>query len=191
VVRKFTGFSRWQRGYVIPGKNSSVCLDALLFSGLFLLSITGCSDREEKSLPEKPLQRAEVKLEQKTSLPLPSVVTIPEDIRSAWAAIRIEVGYLGRAKKKTLQIAIGEEKEIAGTSLRIKAVSFLPAFQMDGHEITSRSNELENPAAQIEVFDGERQIFKGWLFSLYPTTHAFTHSRYSLTLVEGVAADKR
>lgn len=157
--------------------------------GFSVFVIAGCSDREEKTVTVISSQWTETKFEHKSSLSLPSVVIIPEDILSAWAAIRIEVAWLGSERKKTLQIAIGEEKEIAGTSLKIKAVSFLPAFQMDGHEITSRSNELENPAAQIEVFEGGKQIFSGWLFSLYPTTHAFTHPRFSLALIEGVAVE--
>ena len=32
------------------------------------------------------------------------------------------------------------------------------------------------------------EIFKGWLFSLYPTTHAMEHPRYSFTLVGFVPA---
>ena len=191
VVKSFSGFFRRQRGCAITSWNKRDYVGVLFFTGLFLFFIIGCSEREGKSIPEKPPQPVEIKQEQKPSLSLPSVVTVPEDIRSAWAAIRIEVGSFGRAPKKTIQIAIGEEKEIAGTGLRIKSVSFLPAFQMDGHEITSRSNELENPAAQIEVYEGEDQIFKGWLFSLYPTTHAFTHPKYSLTLVGGVAVNKK
>lgn len=178
-------------GVAISGKDKRIYKGLLFFAGLYFLFVAGCSDREEKAVAVISSRPSEVRLEHKTSLSLPSIVTIPEDISSAWTAIRIEVTYFASSKRKIFQIAIGEEKDIAGTGLRIKAVSFLPAFQMDGHEITSRSNELENPAAQIEVFEGDRQIFKGWLFSLYPTTHAFTHSRYSLALVEGVAVEKK
>jgi len=162
----------------------------LLLFWVLVSFFAGCSDKEEKS-PAKVLPKpVETKLEQKMSLPQPSVVTIPENISSAWVAIRIEVAQLNSGNRRKLEIAIGSEKVVADDGLRVRAISFLPAFHMDGHEITSRSNDLENPAAQIEVYDGEKQIFKGWLFSLYPTTHAFTHPRYSLTLVEGVAADK-
>ena len=93
-------------------------------------------------------------------------------------------------KKEVVEINIGEDKLVEGTGLKVKAISFLPAFQMNGPIVTSRSNEPDNPAAQIEISEGESQLFKGWLFTLYPTTHAFTHPKYSIALMEGVATDK-
>jgi hypothetical protein len=53
---------------------------------------------------------------------------------------------------------------------------------MQGTTLTSQSNEPKNPAAQIRVSEGGKEIFKGWLFALYPTTHAFQHPRYGFTL---------
>ncbi|MBE9503076.1 MAG: DUF2155 domain-containing protein [Proteobacteria bacterium] len=119
----------------------------------------------------------------------PAEVVIPDDVRGAWKGIKVEVTDNETGKKELIAIDIGQEKEINGSGLKVKALSFLPAFQMDGVAVTSRSNEMENPAAQIEISEGDNH-WKGWLFSLYPTTHAFTHPKYSITLVDGIAAEK-
>jgi hypothetical protein len=59
---------------------------------------------------------------------------------------------------------------------------------MDGTTLTSQSNEPKNPAAQVRIYENNAEIFKGWLFSLYPTTHALQHPRYGFTLVDFIPA---
>ena len=148
------------------------------------LVFAGCGKKKEE-VAQSPHETGEIPLEQKYAMPGPADVSLSDDVKATWKSITVEVSDLESGKKEPLVIEVGGEKAIAGSNLKIKAVSFLPAFQMDGANITSRSNELENPAAQIEVYEGEKQLFKGWLFTLYPTTHAFTHPKYSLTLLEG------
>jgi hypothetical protein len=59
---------------------------------------------------------------------------------------------------------------------------------MDGITMTSVSNEVKNPGAQIVISEEGKEAFNGWLFSLYPGIHAFQHSRYSFTLVDFIPA---
>jgi len=59
----------------------------------------------------------------------------------------------------------------------------LPAFKMDGGQITSTSaDQTTNPAAKIIVTENGQEVFKGWLFELYPTVHPFNHPKYTLSL---------
>ena len=39
---------------------------------------------------------------------------------------------------------------------------------------------------QIEVFEGGKEIFHGWLFAKFPEVHALAHDKYAIALVEGV-----
>jgi len=142
-----------------------------------------------KEVKVNPHASGEIPLDPPVTMSGPAEIVIPEDIKGSWKGIKIEVTDNETGEKEIVAIEIGQEKEIAGSALKVKALVFLPAFQMDGPTVTSRSNEMENPAAQIEISGGETP-WKGWLFTLYPTTHAFTHPRYGITLVEGVAAEK-
>ena len=165
----------------------------ILFVALMVMSIAfaGCGKKEEEVSSTNPHESGEIPLAQpEVTMAGPAQVSVPDEIKAAWKGIKVEVADIESGKKETLSIDLGSEMPIAGSTLKVKAVSFLPAFQMDGPNVTSRSNELENPAAQVEVFEGDTQIFKGWLFTLYPSTHAFTHPKYSLTLIEGIAAKK-
>src|SRR3990172_289922 len=53
-------------------------------------------------------------------------------------------------------------------------------------KIISASNDLSNPACNIEVLVGGNQAFKGWLFARYPDIHPFEHGKYGVKLLEGV-----
>jgi len=167
----------------------------MIFRDLVLLGVavlflsTGCGGKEESA--KSPHDTGEIPLEsQQQMMAGPAEVSIPDEVKAAWKGIKVEITDNETGKKEVVEINIGEDKLVEGTGLKVKAISFLPAFQMNGPIVTSRSNETENPAAQIEISEGESQVFKGWLFTLYPTTHAFTHPKYSIALIEGVAAGK-
>lgn len=160
----------------------------ILLVAAMVLALAGCGGKEESAQSQH--DTGDIPIESKPVMAGPAEVSIPDDIKAAWKGIRVEITDNETGKKELVEISIGEDKLVEGTGLKVKAISFLPAFQMDGPIVTSRSNEPENPAAQIEISEGEAQLFKGWLFTLYPTTHAFTHPKYSIALIEGVAAEK-
>jgi cytochrome c biogenesis protein len=46
---------------------------------------------------------------------------------------------------------------------------FVPDFVIgEGGRVVSRSEEPRNPAAQVEVWDGEARVFSGWVFARFP-----------------------
>ena len=64
--------------------------------------------------------------------------------------------------------------------------AFFPHFKRAADQITSESNKPENPALQIEVFEGGKEIFHGWRFAKFPEVHSLVHDQYAIALVEGV-----
>jgi hypothetical protein len=91
-------------------------------------------------------------------------------------------------KSTEASINVGGSYTVPGSSLKIEVEEFLPDFKMEGTVITSSSNEPNNPAARVKVFDGGKEIFKGWLYSKFPAIHPFQHEKYALTLKEGKKA---
>ena len=115
-------------------------------------------------------------------------MVVPDSVKGKWKAVKIAVTDKETNKETVYSVAIGSEFTIPNTNLAIKVDNFLPHFMMDGTTLTSQSNEPKNPAAQIRIMEGGKEIFKGWLFSLFPTTHAFQHPRYGFTLVDFIPA---
>jgi hypothetical protein len=118
--------------------------------------------------------------------PVEKKVVVPDAVKGAWKAVKVEVEFKEKKSKKSFVIPLNSEFKVPETDLTLKVGSFLPHFSMAADQITSSSNDLENPAAQIEVFQGEKEIFHGWLFSKYPSVHPLTHEKYGVALLEGI-----
>ena len=118
--------------------------------------------------------------------PVAKTVVVPDAVKGTWKAVKIEVEYREKKSKKAFTIPLNSEFKVPDTDLTLKVGNFLPQFAMAADQITSSSNNPENPAAQLEVFQGGKEVFHGWLFSLHPTVHPFTNDKYGLTLLEGV-----
>ena len=147
---------------------------------LVLVVVAGCSGKEEKrSAPPAPVGHTAKK---------ESVVVVPKSVQGKWKAVKVAVTDKETNKESVFTVAIGSSFTIPGTGLAVHLDNFLPDFKMDGTTLTSQSNNLGNPAAQIRILDRGSEIFKGWLFARFPTTHAFQHPKYGFTLVDFVPA---
>ncbi|MBU5611899.1 DUF2155 domain-containing protein [Geomonas azotofigens] len=134
----------------------------------------GCNERDPKEQSSVPPRVAEA----------PSTVVVPDQVKGKWKAVQIQVADKNARLRKVYTVKIGSDFKLPGSDLTLKVETFLPHFVMEGTTLTSQSNDLVNPAAQLVIREKGKEIYKGWLFSLYPTTHAFQHPQYGFTLVD-------
>lgn len=118
-------------------------------------------------------------------------IVIPPDVAGKWKAVRIAVIDKSNVSQKLYTIPIGGKVAIPSSALVIEAETFLPAFTMEGSTITTSSSELKNPGVKVRITENGSEIFRGWLFSMFPKTHAFMHPKYGFTLVDVVPARKQ
>jgi len=85
-----------------------------------------------------------------------------------------------------VKINMGQEAAVPGTTLKIKALEFLPDFRMEGEKITSVSNEPNNPAVRVQITEDGKEIFKSFLYSKFPQVHPLQHPKYMVTLKEPI-----
>jgi hypothetical protein len=148
----------------------------MVLSLVAMIAAAGCNEKEpakvaaSKAQPVKPS----------------SVVVVPESVKGKWKAVKISAINKSTGEQKVYTVAIGSQFKLPDSNLTLTVENFLPHFVMEGTTLTSQSNELLNPAAQLRVSEGGREIYKGWLFTLYPTTHAFQHPLFSFTLAGSV-----
>jgi len=147
-----------------------------------VVSLFGCGSKEEtETAPAQPAVN--------TPQPKkPAEVVIPKDVEGKWSAIKIQVKDRRDGSTKDYTVKMGEVFQIPKSDLKIEPMAFLPTFVMDGAEITSASNEPNNPAAQIKIIDKSGQESTGWLFQKFPDTHKYPHEYLDITLLEGVPA---
>jgi hypothetical protein len=151
----------------------------IVLSLVAMVAVAACNEKERS--------KAEVAKPQPAKMP--SLVVVPESVKGKWKAVKIAVADKSAHRQRVFTIDIGSQFNLPDSNLTLTVATFLPHFVMEGTTLTSQSNELQNPAAQLRISEGGREIYKGWLFTLYPTTHAFQHPQYGFTLVGFVPAD--
>lgn len=169
---------------------------ALLFAALLMVSIagTGCKKKEPPKPPMPPQGAPGMpggpgmpgSPHGEGGPPVEKKIVVPDAVKAGWKAVKVEVEYKEKKSKKQYTVPLNSEFKVPDSDLTLKVGGFLPHFTMAADQITSGSNNPENPAAQIEVFQGGKEIFHGWLFSKFPAVHPFQHEKYGLALLEGV-----
>ena len=141
--------------------------------------LSGCSKKEE---PKKPHQEAATTTD--AVVRKQTEVAVPDSVKGKWQSVKISIMDKEKKKEEFVDIEIGKTVKVNGTDLVIEVATFLPHFIMDGTTLTSSSNSPKNPAVQIHVTEKGLEVFNGWLFTLYPNTHASKHARYGFGLVD-------
>lgn len=117
-------------------------------------------------------------------------VVVPPEVVQVWKAVKIAVIDKSRATENVYTLPIGSSSKIPSSSLTVSVEAFLPSFVMEGSNMTSSSNELNNPGVKVSISDDNSLVFKGWLFANFANTHAFMHPKFGFTLVGAVPVTK-
>ena len=150
-------------------------------TALLILSIglSGCQQKEAPLLPKVDTAKSH-------AIKRGTRIVVPDSIKGKWKAVKIAVVDKPAAKESIYNVPIGGKITLPRSAMTITVEAFLPSFIIEGSTITSSGNELNNPGAKVRITENGTVIFNGWLFSRYPTTHAFMHPRYGFTLIDGV-----
>jgi hypothetical protein len=154
----------------------------LLAGAAMILALVACKDRAETPIPHP----AGGPPSGVVMPPGETEIVLPESVKGKWSAVTLVIEDKLTNKSKNVDIKLGGSYAIPDSSLKIEVGDFLPDFKMNGTTITSTSNEMNNPAVKVTVFEGETEIFSGWLYSKFPAIHPFQHEKYGLTLKDAV-----
>lgn len=80
-----------------------------------------------------------------------------------------------------LRITEGESKQIPGTGETIQFAGFIPDFGLGTENRPfSRSEELNNPAIQVNIYRKDKLLFTEWSFLNYPDFHGSKNDLYKV-----------
>jgi hypothetical protein len=169
----------------------------------FSLGIGGCKKKEQQPVPQAPQMMPGGQMPPGAMPPGGQMppgqggpgmnvpkgelsVTVPDSVKGKWSGVKLVVEDKAAKKKQEYTVNLNSELKIPNSNLKVAVGEFIPDFRMDAQTITSTSNEPKNPAVRVKVFEGDKEIFKGWLYSKFPTIHPFEHPKYGLGLKEGI-----
>ena len=169
-----------------------ICRTEWLFLVLILL-VAACSEKKEQNVAQTAPPLPSIAGEsQSSSEDIPNlsgaVTLIPDKVKGKWGAVKLLVEDKKEKSAKEYVVNLGSVWTVPGSDLKVKVGEFLPDLIIQDTVFTSASDELKNPAVHVVITEGNKELFKGWLFSLYPTMHPFQHERFSITLKDAVAA---
>lgn len=160
---------------------------AILVAGL-AFSFAGCKKKEEKpQLPPGHPSMEGMMSPAGAQKPVERTINVPKDVRTKWKAVKLTIEDKAKKSSKDYEVSVGSELAVPNTQVVVKVLNFLPHFMMTDKEITSVSNEPKMPAAQVVVTENGKEIWKGWLFSMQPEMHPFSHEKVGIKLAGGVA----
>ncbi|MBM4128848.1 MAG: DUF2155 domain-containing protein [Nitrospira sp.] len=164
-------------------------LMAIACSIALVLLVSACKQKE----PSKPIPKAPVPAMTRVApMEETTQIVVPDTVKGKWIAVKIIVQDKATKKSREYTINLNSDFIIPNSDLKIHVGEFLPDFKKDGNILTSASNNPNNPAVAIRVFEGDKQIFPTpgkqwrWLFSKLPDVHPLNHPRYGLVLKEGI-----
>jgi hypothetical protein len=168
----------------------------------FSLGLGGCKKKEQQPVPQAPQMPPMGQMPPagqmppgqmppghaggKMSVPKDLKIMVPDSVKGKWSAVKIVVEDKASKKKQEYTVNLNSEFKVPNSNLKLEVGDFIPEFRMNGDTITSASNEPNNPAVRVKVYEGSKEVFKGWLYSKFPTIHPFEHPKYGLMLKEGV-----
>ncbi|TAN45576.1 MAG: DUF2155 domain-containing protein [Nitrospirae bacterium] len=113
-------------------------------------------------------------------------IVVPDSVKGKWSAVKLVIEDKASKKRQEHSVNLNSDFKVPNSNLTIKVGDFLPDFRM-ADTITSASNQLNNPAVYIKVTENNAEVFKGWLYSKFPTIHPFEHPKFGISLKEAVA----
>jgi len=88
------------------------------------------------------------------------------------------------SRRYRLQIAEGEIKQIPGTDRRVQFATFLPDFSLgEGRKPFSKSDQPNNPAVQVNIYENDKLSYHGWSFLKYPDFHGSKDNNYRVRFI--------
>ncbi len=152
-----------------------------LFFSISVLS--ACQEGNEQTHDNLKLSKSHRTVKEKT-------VIVPPEVAHRWSAVKLAVIDKTRGTENIYVVPVGHPFTIPSSGLTISVEAFLPAFLMEGANITTSSIELINPGAKVRITENGTLIFQGWLFSKFPNTHAVTHPKFAFSLIGAVPVVK-
>ncbi len=159
---------------------------------VFSLALGACKKKEQQPIPQSPMQpggQMPPGHGPAGNITIPKgelAIVVPDSVKGKWSAVRLVVEDKAAKKQQEYTVKLNSELKIPNSDLKVAVGDFLPEFKMSGNTVTSASNTPNNPAVRIKVYEGSKEIFKGWLYSKFPTVHPFEHPKYGLALKEGL-----
>ena len=111
----------------------------------------------------------------------PKEIVVIDEVKKKWSTVNLL--FIENGKEIPLTVKVGGKAGVPNTNLTVSVESFMPDYTISENNITTRSNEPNNPAVLLELFEGNKSLAKGWVFERFPDFNSYRHERYQMVLL--------
>ena len=106
--------------------------------------------------------------------------------------VELEIIPKGNAPKGfRIQLGEGETKQVQGTDIQVEVATLIPDFILgEGNRILSRSDQPNNPAVQVNIYQNGKLSYKGWAFLKYPDFHGSKDDTHRVKFIQYSGGEK-
>ena len=105
-------------------------------------------------------------------------------LKKHWRGIRIKIVDVPNRREALWDVKPGRPVPFPGLGLSMKVKHILADFAMGKGVVRAVSDEERNPAAEVQVFEGDKLVWEGWIFKKAPDLRQYRGNRYNLVLVD-------
>lgn len=109
-------------------------------------------------------------------------VKVTDAIKSKYRSVNLQVTDNSTGIKDVIKVGVGAKKELKD-GFSIRAEVFLPDYSIFDDYIASRSEELNNPAVMVELYEGDKLVASGWVFKEMTQYNSYKHLRFAVALM--------
>jgi len=137
-------------------------------------------------LPSGQVQKQAGESHPKSKTELP--VKVSDKIKARWKDVELEVTDASSSKstsgkKAVVKVKVGGGIKIGDTGYSFKVEAFIPDYVIYQDSIGSKTGEPNNPAALVELFEGDKSVARGWVFKNFPAFNSYKHGRFTVALL--------
>jgi len=115
-------------------------------------------------------------------------VSIAPEVKKKWTMAKLDITDASTKQTKTVTVTVNKAVQLNDAGLKIRLDVIVPDYAIAENRIETRSNEAKNPAALIEIIEGEKVVARGWVFRDFPEFNSYTDARFPVVLVEAGTA---
>ena len=110
---------------------------------------------------------------------------LSKEVKAAWKVVEIKLTDASAKTSESVKAEIGTKIALKAAGFSVKVEAFVPDYTIYDDHIGSKSNQPNNPAIMVELFDKDKSVAKGWIFNKpeFSSFNSFKHDRFSVALV--------
>jgi hypothetical protein len=116
-------------------------------------------------------------------------VVLTDEMKAKWNEVQVAITDNANQRTETITLKVGSKVKLTEEGYFLTIDAFVPDYAIAESKIVSRSDEPNNPAMLVSLYENETQITRGWVFKDFAEFNSYSNSRFVLQLV-GPGSDR-